>query len=225
MPEEQNRLLVDRAVEIRLCPSATAKENLEKENLGIGSYVVGDVMIDACVEAARACNGTPPTQIPQASGEYYLATIHRPYNTDDPDRLEAVIRALSRCDRPVYLAAHPRLRARAGTHGIALETGAVKPIEPLSYRDLIAATMQARSVVTDSGGLQKEAHVLGVPCVTIRSETEWVETLRDGWNVLCYEDLAQVPSLAARTPPSAERSFPYGDGTASDTIVKLLETL
>ena len=149
-----------------------------------------------------------------ASGSYYVATIHRPDNTDDPARLNAILTALAGLDRPVVLLAHPRLKSLADRHGIDLNQGALLASDPLSYPELIAAVMGSAGVVTDSGGLQKEAFLLRVPATTIRPETEWVETVELGWNVLA-NDPRQLAAAVSRPQPAPTDATPYGDGRAA----------
>ena len=156
------------------------------------------------------------------SGDYLVSTIHRAENTDDPERLRAVISALSGLAAPVLLLAHPRLVARCHEFGISLDGGSLHTTDPLSYPDMVAAVLQSRGVVTDSGGLQKEAYLLQRNCTTVRTETEWVETLEGGWNVLT-PDPAEVHEHALRPAPSAPPAQPYGDGRAGGRVVQALE--
>ena len=153
---------------------------------------------------------------------YVVATIHRADNTDDPARLDAIVKALSAVPVPVALLAHPRLRARAAEGGIDLARGSVHVTDPLPYPALVRAVLGAAGVVTDSGGLQKEAFLLGVPCTTVRTETEWTETLEDGWNVLAA-DLAGLDTLAVRPAPSGTRAEPFGDGHAAERVAEILQ--
>ena len=223
MPEEHNRVLTDHAADLLLAPTSLAMQNLAAEGLAGRSALVGDVMTDICLRVRSAVEAQPPP-LPDAfdaAEGYVVATIHRAENTDDPVRLSAIIGALAVVPKPVLLLAHPRLMARAAQHGIDLAVGAVHPAAPLPYPDMVAAVVHADGVVTDSGGLQKEAFILGRPCTTLRTETEWVETLEDGWNVL-DADLSRVYLLAARAAPRTPRAAPYGDGTAARSVVRLL---
>ncbi|GAA1145721.1 hypothetical protein GCM10009672_16450 [Nesterenkonia lutea] len=162
----------------------------------------------------------PPTGL--EPGAYYVGTIHRPDNTDDPGRLGAILTELSQLDKPVLLLAHPRLRACAEQHGIRLDAGALLPISPLAYPQLINAVQHSAGVVTDSGGLQKEAFLLRVPCTTVRPETEWVETVDLGWNVLVSEDLSQLRAAVTRPQPVPTAAAPYGSGQAAQRVVTAL---
>jgi UDP-N-acetylglucosamine 2-epimerase (non-hydrolysing) len=224
MPEEHNRVLTDHAADLLLPPTEVALEHLKAEGLGARSVVVGDVMTDVCYLVRDAVRDDVP-QLPEgvtvAQG-YLVSTIHRAENTDDPERLRALVAALQSMSLPVVLLAHPRLVARAAEFGIPLEAGAVRNMPPLPYPQMVSAVMHARGVVTDSGGLQKEAFLLGTPCTTLRTETEWVETLADGWNVL-DPDFTQVSAVAARRAPDTPRSSPYGDGDAAARVVTALQ--
>lgn len=222
MPEEHNRVLTDHAADLLLAPTANAMEHLAHEGLGDRAVLVGDVMTDVCLrvrDAAAASGVTPPAGLRE--GEYVAATIHRAENTDDPQRLRAVMSALASMPVPVLLMAHPRLRARCSEHGIELAAGAVRAIDPLPYPQMIAAVLGSRGVVTDSGGLQKEAFLLDRPCTTLRTETEWTETLDDGWNVL-LPGLDGIADVATRPAPATPRGNPYGDGDAARRVAEAL---
>jgi UDP-N-acetylglucosamine 2-epimerase (non-hydrolysing) len=222
MPEEHNRVLTDHASDLLLAPTAAAMAHLATEGLANRSVLVGDVMTDVLYrvrdKAVAEGIGAPRGVIP---GEYYVATIHRPDNTDDPDRLRAIVLALAGLDVPVLLLTHPRLRALAAAHGISLDEGAVRGVDPLAYPALVAAVMHSRGVVTDSGGLQKEAFLLRVPATTIRPETEWVETVDLGWNRLA-NDPTGLAEAVQRPRPAATDAIPYGDGHAADAVVSVL---
>lgn len=223
MPEEHNRVLTDHAADLLLPPTEVALQHLVHEGLGDRSVVVGDVMTDVCFRVRDAVRDDAP-ELPEGvtvEGGYLLSTIHRAENTDDPDRLRALVTALQALPLPVVLLAHPRLVARCAEFGIALEQGAVRAATPLPYPQMVAAVLHSRGVVTDSGGLQKEAFLLGVPCTTLRTETEWVETLADGWNVL-DPDFERVGEVAVRPVPTAAQAAPYGDGHAAERVTEVL---
>lgn len=222
MPEEHNRVLTDHASDLLLAPTEVAMGHLAHEGLAERSVLVGDVMTDVLyrVRDRVAAEGTAAPEGLEAGG-YYVATIHRPDNTDDPARLAAIIAALAALDAPVLLLAHPRLRSLAGSNGIALSTGAVRAVEPLAYPQLVAAVQHSRGVVTDSGGLQKEAFLLRVPTTTIRPETEWVETVELGWNALVWNP-AELAATVHRPAPAATDATPYGDGHAADRVADTL---
>jgi UDP-N-acetylglucosamine 2-epimerase (non-hydrolysing) len=224
MPEEHNRVLTDHAADLLLAPTEVAMGHLADEGLAGRSVLVGDVMTDVCYRVRDASAGADLDLPPgfDNSGGFLVSTVHRAENTDDPLRLQAIVEGLQSLSLPVLLLAHPRLVARAAAQGITLQKGAVHQATPVSYPDMVALVSQSRGVVTDSGGLQKEAYLLGVPCTTLRTETEWVETLLDGWNIL-DPDLTLLPAIGVRDRPSAPRGAPYGDGHAAEAVVKVLE--
>lgn len=224
MPEEHNRVLTDHAADLLLAPTDVALTHLTREGLAERSTVVGDVMTDVLLQVRDAVAGAPAALVEElglTAGGYYVATIHRAENTDDPDRLAAVVDALSRVDRPIVLLAHPRVVAKAAAHGISLTSGSLVAHPPLAYPDLIAAVQASAGVVTDSGGLQKEAFLLGVPCTTVRPETEWVETVELGWNVLA-QTADDIAAAVTRPRPADTDAAPYGDGHAAERVIQVL---
>jgi UDP-N-acetylglucosamine 2-epimerase (non-hydrolysing) len=227
MPEEHNRVLTDHAADLLLAPTPQAVRNLEREGLGERTALVGDVMVDACLhargQALARTESEPPVPGVDPRRPYLLATIHRAENTDDPERLAEILTALAALPLPVALLAHPRLRARAVEYGLELAQGAIRPGAPLPYARLIAAVTGSVGVVTDSGGLQKEAYLLGRPCTTVRSETEWPETLAGGWNTLIQAGDPRFTETVLRPKPAAARGEPFGDGHAAARVVTELE--
>jgi len=223
MPEEHNRVLTDHAADLCLAPTHAAMEHLANEGLAERAVLVGDVMTDICfLVRDRVAGQAPALPAGFEPGNYLVATIHRADNTDDPARLEAIAAALGSIPARVLLLAHPRLVARANELGVELARGHVSVARPLPYPEMVAAVLHSRGVVTDSGGLQKEAYLLGAPCTTLRTETEWPETLAAGWNVLA-PDLAGVDDYAMRPRPSADRPAVYGEGDAAQRAVRTLE--
>jgi UDP-N-acetylglucosamine 2-epimerase len=218
MPEELNRVLTDHVSDRLLCPTEAAVRNLAAEGIVRGVERVGDVMSDAARLALERLDGRPPPVDLPARG-YYLATVHRAENTDDPARLAAILAGLGRLPLPVVWPLHPRT---AKVLGPAALPGNVRMTEPFGYLDSLAAQRSAAAVLTDSGGVQKEAYILGVPCVTLRDETEWVETIEAGWNHLAGADAGKIVEMAQAKPP-ADRPPLYGDGHAAERIVALLE--
>lgn len=222
MPEEVNRIVADRLSDLLFCPTKTAVDNLRREGIVEGVHLTGDVMLDATrFFADRAATQQPlaalTTHLPQG---YYLATLHRAENTDDPARLAEIFAGLGRLDAPVLAPLHPRTRDRLA--GIILPPN-VERMEPVSYLAMLTLVRNARRVLTDSGGLQKEAFWLGVPCITLRDETEWVETLENGWNQLVGSDPAAIAAAAAGPPAGPRR--PLGEspgGSPSDDVAHLL---
>ncbi len=223
MPEEHNRVLTDHASDLLLSPTEVGMGHLANEGLAEKSIMVGDVMTDVLYSVR---DGLLRVKQPLPSGidagNYYVCTIHRPDNTDSPERLRAIIDSLAVLSKPVLLLAHPRLKALAAKHHIDLLAGSIVLHDPLAYPQLVNAVAHSSGVVTDSGGLQKEAFLLRVPCTTLRPETEWVETVELGWNVLVNNDLTQLAPAVERPVPPATDAAPYGDGHAATRTVEAL---
>lgn len=209
MPEEINRRVTDTVSTLLFCPTRAAVANLRSEGVRRGVYRVGDVMLDAIRQHAAAARERP---LPEGlrSGEYYLATLHRQENTDDPARLRAIVSTLAGLGRPVVLPLHPRTRSRLRQLRLR-PGGALRLIAPVPYLDSLRWLSEARAVLTDSGGMQKEAFILGTPCVTLRRQTEWVETLEAGANRLAGADPGRIRSCVRqleRSPRRGERRCP-----------------
>jgi UDP-N-acetylglucosamine 2-epimerase (non-hydrolysing) len=230
MPEEHNRVLTDHAADLLLAPTEEAMRHLADEGLANRSVLVGDVMVDVCLrirDAVLAGEHQPPV-LPEGidpTQPYLLATLHRAENTDDRERLAALIEALASLPVPVALLAHPRLIARTDHFGLKLNQGSLHSGRPLPYAGMVAGVLGSAGVVTDSGGLQKEAYLLGRPCTTLRPETEWVETLVGDWNRLIPDPWtlgADWATAATRPAPAGDRGEPYGDGRASQRVVDVL---
>jgi UDP-N-acetylglucosamine 2-epimerase (non-hydrolysing) len=224
MPEEHNRVLTDHAADLLLAPTRVAVDHLAAEGLAKRTVLVGDVMTDVCFRVRDAVLADPPPPPEGVSGSYLVSTIHRAENTDDPRRLECIVAALASLDRAVLLLAHPRLVARAEAAGVDLHRGRIVVARPLPYPEMVAAVLGSAGVVTDSGGLQKEAFLLGRLCTTVRTETEWTETLDGGWNVLAGhpDQLERLRELVSRPLPSGPQASPYGDGRAAPLVVRTL---
>jgi len=220
MPEEHNRVLTDHAADLLLAPTESAMSHLRTEGLGERSVLVGDVMADVCLRVAGAVAPELPEGVSPAE-PFMLATIHRAENTDDPQRLAAIVAGLQSQQVPVVLAGHPRLLVKAREQGLELETGAVRLVAPYGYPQMIAALQAAAGVVTDSGGLQKEAYLVGTPCTTVRTETEWVELLDTGWNEL-DPDISQPQQWLRRAPARVSGTGLYGDGNAAEHVATTL---
>jgi len=229
MPEELNRVLTDHLSELLLCASDTAATNLRAESVAGRVEVVGDVMVDVALRLQPAARADTQTLLKYGvqPGEYLLCTAHRAGNVDDPARLSRLVQLLRALPGQVVFPVHPRTRARLQDAGLLEELASadgVKLTEPLGYVELSALLCQARAVVTDSGGIQKEAYLAGVPCVTLRASTEWVETVDAGWNTLVDLD-AQAALAALEREPPAERPALYGDGHAAERCVEAIGTL
>lgn len=222
MPEEHNRVLTDHAADLLLAPTEVAMNHLADEGLASRSVLVGDVMTDVLYWVRDRVRESDTVGLPgYEEGSYYIVTIHRPDNTDDPERLRTILTALADLDRPAVLLAHPRVRSLAEQYGIPLVQGMLSARDPLAYPELIGAVMGSAGVITDSGGLQKEAFLLRVPATTIRPETEWVETVDLGWNVLSNE-AAGIRTAVTRPMPQPTDATPYGDGRAAEAAVAAL---
>lgn len=234
MPEEINRVVADHLAALLFCPTEAAVRNLAAEGITQGVHLVGDVMYDSALYNLRLAEGRPSplAAIGVAERDYYLATLHRPVNTNDPARLRALIEELARLDAPVVLPLHPRTAKALDAAGIAANRGSLRPIGPASYLDMLMLERHARAIITDSGGVQKEAYFFGVPCITLRAETEWVETVEIGWNVLVDADAARLREAVARARAwdgsgapfggqGARRNL-YGDGHAAEAIAEIL---
>jgi UDP-N-acetylglucosamine 2-epimerase (non-hydrolysing)/UDP-GlcNAc3NAcA epimerase len=229
MPEELNRVLADHASDLLLCSSAAPAGNLRDENVSGEVVVVGDVMVDVAqllaprarerISVLEACEVEP--------GAFLLATAHRAGTVDDPERLERLVALLVSMPDPVVLPLHPRTRARLEAAGLLGELEAapgVRLVPPLGYLDFTALLVHASAVLTDSGGVQKEAYLAGVPCVTLRDRTEWTETVHVGWNALVGLDADAARAALERERP-ADRPPLYGDGRAGERVVQALLTL
>ncbi len=224
MPEELNRVVADHAAALLLCSSEHSAATLRGERVAGDVVVVGDVMVDvALMLAPRARSRTAALDACGVRpGEYLLATAHRAGNVDDPARLQRLVEVLLAVPGPVVLPLHPRTRARLDAAGMyeRLERG-VRLVPSLGYLDFTALLLHARAVLTDSGGVQKEAYLAGVPCVTLRSTTEWTETVDVGWNTLVDLDAAAAVAALEGRPPS-DRPALYGDGRAGERVVEAL---
>jgi UDP-GlcNAc3NAcA epimerase len=224
MPEELNRVLADHAAALLLCSSERAAETLRLERVVGEVVVVGDVMVDvAHLLAPRARARTVALEAwGVESGGYLLVTAHRAGNVDDPVRLARLVELLLAVPGPVVLPLHPRTRARLEAAALLQRLdGRVRLTPPLGYLDFTALLLHARAVLTDSGGVQKEAYLAGVPCLTLRSVTEWTETVDAGWNTLVDVDAAAAVAALERPLP-AERPPLYGDGRAGERVVAAL---
>lgn len=226
MPEEVNRVLTDHLSSLLLCSSATAVENLSREGVAGRVELVGDVMVDvALLVQPPAREDLAPLQAAGvAPGEYALVTAHRPGNVDDPERLGRLVALLESLPVPAVLPLHPRTRVRLEQAGLLsrLEGAAhVVLLPPVGYLEFTSLLVHARAMLTDSGGVQKEAYLAGVPCITLRDTTEWVETVEAGWNALVDLDAGAAFAALDRAAP-AERPPLYGDGRAGERVVEAL---
>jgi UDP-N-acetylglucosamine 2-epimerase (non-hydrolysing)/UDP-GlcNAc3NAcA epimerase len=228
MPEELNRVLTDHASSLLLCSSERSAQRLRDEQVHGDVAVVGDVMVDvALLLAPRAREDRAPLAAAGVEpGGYLLATAHRAGNVDDPVRLRALVELLLAVPSPVVLPLHPRTRARLEAAALldALASGGVRLLPPQGYLEFTSLLVHARGVLTDSGGVQKEAYLAGVPCVTMRDTTEWTETVDTGWNTLVGLDAAAARAALERPLPQ-ERPPLYGDGRAGERVVEALSRM
>ena len=224
MPEEINRVVADHLSDLLLVPSGTAVQNLAAEGITRGVHVVGDVMSDSLIAAdarARALSDVL-ARLGLAEKGFLLVTVHRAENTDDPARLGAILAALGESASTVVFPVHPRTKGVMARLGLAFAPN-VMAIDPVGYLDMVRLEGAARMILTDSGGVQKEAYWLAVPCVTMRDETEWVETVASGWNRLVGADRAAIVDAARHFTPPTARPPLYGDGHVAARIVATLE--
>lgn len=227
MPEEINRILSDRISSLLFCPTRASVENLEAEGITRGVHEVGDVMYDVCLfykEQARQKSAILQ-QLELTEDGFVLATCHRAENTDNPERLANIIDALAALAKrmPVVWPLHPRARQVVKNLGLVERMGSIITVEPLAYLDMLMLEQSAHVICTDSGGVQKEAFFFGIPCVTMREETEWVELVDMGWNRLTGADTCAILDAVDRASVPAQRTELYGDGTAAAKIVDILK--
>jgi UDP-GlcNAc3NAcA epimerase len=228
MPEEINRLVTDHLSDLLLCPSPPSVKNLEKEGVTDGVVVVGDVMTECLLSIEDALDDNVPAKHGVRKGEYVLATIHRQENADSPENMRAIIGAMCEYEGDVVLPLHPRTAKNLTAWGMMDRlrgSGNVKVLEPLDFLSFTAMERSAKKIMTDSGGVQKEAYFWGVPCVTVRDETEWTETLEGGWNVLTGADKGSILEALSSPAPQEARTVVYGDAQVSQRIVREIEAM
>ncbi len=226
MPEEVNRLVADRLADVHLCASQTAVVHLASEGITSSTYWVGDVMLDASLQNRPLAHqrSTILARLSLAPKSYALVTIHRSGTTDDPARLRQVIEALNQVDEPILFPVHPRTQKALESVGVPFEKH-VRAIDPVGYFDMMVLEENARLIATDSGGVQREAYFLSVPCLTLRDETEWVETVQVGWNRLVGTQTESIVEAWRSFTPDGAHPPIFGDGNASQKIVQVLESL
>ena len=219
MPEEQNRIVADHLSEILLCPTQTAIDNLKKEGITKGVSLTGDVMFDASIFYRTLENRN--SQLPVLPDNFFLSTIHRAENTDSKERLTSIVNALNDCGKNGILPLHPRTKKYLNDYGLKFNDNIVL-IDPIGYFDMLELEAKAEFIVTDSGGVQKEAYFFNKPCITLRDQTEWVETVSAGWNVIVGSDYNTIVKTIKEFVPPSEHPELYGDGNSGDKIVKEL---
>jgi UDP-N-acetylglucosamine 2-epimerase len=225
MPEEINRLVADRVADLHFCASQTAVQHLAAEGTTDSVHWVGDVMLDALLQNRPIAHRKSDVlaRLDLKPGLYALVTIHRAANTDDPVRLMQIVEALNSVPETIVFPAHPRTRKALTRLGARFAVH-VRLVEPVSYFDMMVLEDNARIITTDSGGVQREAYFLGIPCLTLRDETEWTETVEAGWNKLVGTDPERVLDAWFSFAPPAERPHIFGDGTAGQRIAQILDS-
>jgi len=225
MPEEINRILTDHISDYLFAPTLTAMENIKSENLYGKPFLVGDVMYDSLLYYGKIAEQKSRIlkNLKLKQKEYILLTLHRPYNVDNIQKLQNIFSALKQTKRFIVLPVHPRTcKMIESTNTIIPEN--ISIIEPLGYLDFIFLQKHSEKIITDSGGIQKEAYLNGIPCITIRPETEWIETVKAGWNVLVGDKMDQLIENCLHFKPSHNRPRYFGDGDSSKKIISILES-
>ena len=222
MPEEINRVLTDHMSALLFCPTPVAVQHLKSEGIESGVHMVGDVMKDG-IDFSLANLAEVEDSNQREPASYYLATVHRQENVDNPERLNGILSAFAQLDRPVVLPLHPRTRAKikADNKHLTLSPN-IEIVDPIGYVEMLQLLAGAKAMLTDSGGVQKEAYMLGIPCITLRDETEWVETVESGWNTLVGANKELIAAATERNVRQLPHPDLYGDGHASDRIVELI---
>jgi len=227
MPEEINRVLTDHASDILFAPTKTAVENLKKEGITDRVYLNGDVMYDALLNNIKVAEKSDILEkLNIKKDEYFLATIHRQSNTDNLNNLSQILEAFSHIGKTVIFPVHPRTQKFIKTHGLEEKIkDNVKLVKPVGYIDFLWLEKNAKKILTDSGGIQKEAYLLKIPCITLRENTEWVETVEDKWNVLVGADKEKIIDASINFIPPEKQSNHFGDGKASYKIKEILNKI
>ncbi len=223
MPEEVNRIVADHVCDLLFAPDETAMSNLASEGLADRAVLTGDIMVDAFLQASERApdEETLRRRFRLGEGPYGVLTVHRAANTDDPRRLAAIVEGV-RGATTLLFPVHPRTRAALAAAGIRLPEN-VRAVDPLGYLDMVGLVRSAAVVVTDSGGLQKEAYLAGTPCITVRETTEWPETVDLGWNVLTGADPERIRAALENPPRGRERPPVFGDGRAAERMAAAIE--
>jgi UDP-GlcNAc3NAcA epimerase len=228
MPEELNRVLTDHCADILFCPTQTAVDNLAREGITLGVHLVGDTMYEAVLQFSEIARqrSTILRDLELQPKKYLLATVHRASNTDDPENLRNILAAFAEIQEPIIFPVHPRTRQKISELGLDTSQSKIKNpqfIDPVGYLDMLMLEQNSRLILTDSGGMQKEAYWLGVPCVTLREETEWVETVESGRNVLVGTEPDRIlAGLKHIFPSSDQPSALFGAGQSAQEIVRIL---
>ncbi len=224
MPEEQNRILTDHLSEFLFVPTKSAENNLKNEGILNNVFNVGDVMYDAILHFSKIAKlkSNILESIGIEKNNYILATIHRAENTNDINRLKNIISALNESDKEVVLPLHPRTKHYISQYHLRLNSN-IKVINPVGYLDMISLEINSNKIVTDSGGVQKEAYFMGKPCITLRDETEWIETVNIGWNLIVGTNEKLIVDAILNFRPNRVQEQIFGDGKASKKILEVLD--
>ena len=224
MPEEQNRVLTDHISKYLFAPTDTAIKNLKNENITENVFNTGDVMFDAIKLFKEKALETSTVLIDNniSPNEYILSTIHRAENTNDINRLKNIINALNECEKNIVLPLHPRTHKFIKDYGLTINNN-IKIIAPVGYLDMINLENNSQKIVTDSGGVQKEAYFLQKPCITMRDETEWIETVENGWNTIVGSNKEKILDALINFNPKGEQKMVFGHGNAADIISEKLK--
>lgn len=225
MPEEINRILIDHTSDILFCPTNTATENLKKESILDGVYNVGDVMFDALLYNREIAENrsTILEDLGLDHKQYVVATIHRQSNTDNEENLQNIVDAFCEIDETLVFPVHPRTLNYLQEYGLYEKLKkSVNLINPLGYIDFLKLLNHAKKILTDSGGVQKEAYMLKVPCITLRDNTEWIETIEDGWNVCIGANKEKIIEMMEEFKPNGEQRNVFGDGKSSERIIEII---
>ncbi|WP_027626898.1 non-hydrolyzing UDP-N-acetylglucosamine 2-epimerase [Clostridium lundense] len=224
MPEEQNRILTDHISKVLFPPTETAVVNLKNEGIEKSVYNVGDVMFDAVLDFKELAKKKSNiiNELKLIENEYILTTIHRAENTNDINRLKNIIEALNESNKTIVLPLHPRTKKYIDSYGLSFNNN-IKIIEPIGYLDMISLEMHSQKIVTDSGGVQKEAFFMKKPCITMRDETEWVETVQNGWNVIVGTDKEKILNSIVNFVPDKPQNSIFGDGKAGEKILNIIQ--
>lgn len=230
MPEEQNRILTDRISEVLFCPTDAAVNELKKEGITDGVEKVGDVMHDAALYFKEKATKTFDLEkIGVEKKKYILLTLHRAANVDNPKKLQTILNAISKSKHPVVFPIHPRTKKNIEKFGLGniinKTNGKIISINPASYLEMLALEQHALKIVTDSGGVQKEAYFFKIPCITLRPVTEWVETVKSGWNILVGSDPDKISDAISNFSPTTEPKNYYGDGRSGEKIVSIISRI
>jgi UDP-N-acetylglucosamine 2-epimerase len=223
MPEEINRIVVDHLSDLLFCPTETAVENLKKEGITKGVYLVGDVMFDALMYFSKISEKKSKIleKLNLEPKNYYLATVHRAENTDNYERLKNILTAFSKLDKPIVFPIHPRTKKMIEYFGLNNLLDGILVIEPVGYLDMIKLEKNAKAILTDSGGVQKEAFWLKVPCITLRDETEWLETVKCGWNRIVGSDVESIKDAIKNIEPGKKLDF--NNNSAAENICEIIK--